>query len=274
MFAIGEFSRITGLTIKALRFYHEQDLLVPAHVEPQSGYRYYDTKQIETARLIARLRELEFPLSEIKQLLQDATDETRLLEAIERHKRVLEGKIRQFKKAVRSLKEFIAQERQAIAMAEATYQVVEKTLEPTLIAGIRMKGRYSDCGKAFGRLGRGFGRYISGKPLLLHYDNEYKEDDADFEAAMPISRGKSIDGVSCRQIPGGLCVCLIHRGPYEQLGNSYAKILQHVKQHGYEIIMPTRELYLKGPGMFFKGDPRNYLTEIQFLIGAAAGKLS
>jgi len=75
--------------------------------------------------------------------------------------------------------------------------------------------------------------------------------------------------ISVRQLPGGKCVCLLHKGPYEQLGHSYAKILGYIKQKGYEIVMPTREIYVKGPGMIFKGNPANYLTEIQIVVGGA-----
>ena len=51
MFSIGEFSKITGLTVKTLRFYHEQSLLAQAQIDNQTGYRYYDDRQIETASL-------------------------------------------------------------------------------------------------------------------------------------------------------------------------------------------------------------------------------
>ena len=40
MFSIGEFSKITSLPVKTLRFYHEKGLLVPARIEPETGYRY------------------------------------------------------------------------------------------------------------------------------------------------------------------------------------------------------------------------------------------
>ncbi|MCY2952153.1 MAG: GyrI-like domain-containing protein [Planctomycetota bacterium] len=149
---------------------------------------------------------------------------------------------------------------------QSTFNIEEKTLDPMLIAGIRMKGRYSDCGKAFAKLCRAFGRYISGKPFLLHYDSEYKETDADFEPAFPLRQSKQADGVSTRTLPGGCAVSLIHQGPYDQLGRSYARILDYIKQKNYSILCPTREIYLKGPGMIFKGNPKNYLTEIQMLI--------
>ncbi len=53
MFSIGEFSKVTGLTVKTLRFYHEQGLLDPTHIDPETGYRYYGPAKVETARVIA-----------------------------------------------------------------------------------------------------------------------------------------------------------------------------------------------------------------------------
>ncbi len=50
MFSIGEFSKLTGLTVKTLRFYHEQGLLKPSAVDDQTGYRYYAADKIEAAR--------------------------------------------------------------------------------------------------------------------------------------------------------------------------------------------------------------------------------
>ena len=151
-------------------------------------------------------------------------------------------------------------------MAHALFQVEEKDLAPLRIAGIRMKGRYADCGQAFARIGRSLGRYLCGKPMLLHYDTEYHETDADFEACLPLRGGKPVEGIDIRDLPGGRCVSLLHKGPYEQLGRSYANVFEHVKKKGYEVVMPTREIYLKGPGMILKGSPKGYLTEIQILI--------
>lgn len=70
---IGRFARLTGLTIGALRHYDELDVLRPADVDPSSGYRRYRRDQLDTGRAIARLRELEVPIEEIRRIL--ATDD-------------------------------------------------------------------------------------------------------------------------------------------------------------------------------------------------------
>lgn len=267
MFTIGEFSKAAGLTVKTLRFYHAEGVLVPAYVDPETGYRYYRAEQVETARIISRLRSLEVPLERIAEILREHDDEGDLLEFLEQHRQTIAERLKQFKAIAASLGEIISREREArFAMTNASFAVEEKQLQPVLIAGVRMRGRYSDCGQGFARIGRRFGRHICGKPMLLHYDSEYREEDADFEACMPVRKGADVDGISVRELPGGRCVSLVHRGPWDELGRSYAKILAHVKDHGNEIECPTREVYLKGPGMIFKGNPRKYLTEIQMLV--------
>jgi len=67
--SIGEFARRSRLSIKALRLYDELGVLVPARVDEASGYRYYDVAQLEAARLVAMLRQLDFPLATIRELL-------------------------------------------------------------------------------------------------------------------------------------------------------------------------------------------------------------
>ncbi len=69
LMTIGAFSRESRLSLKALRLYAELELLVPAHVDEQSGYRYYSPEQVEQARLVSSLRQLEMPLARIAELL-------------------------------------------------------------------------------------------------------------------------------------------------------------------------------------------------------------
>jgi len=66
---IGEFARRSRLSLKALRLYDELGVLVPARVDEASGYRYYDVAQLDQARLVAMLRQLQLPLAEIRDLL-------------------------------------------------------------------------------------------------------------------------------------------------------------------------------------------------------------
>jgi DNA-binding transcriptional MerR regulator len=67
--SIGEFARRSRLSVKALRLYDKRRVLVPARVDEVSGYRYYDDAQLETARLISMLRQLDLSLAAIRKLV-------------------------------------------------------------------------------------------------------------------------------------------------------------------------------------------------------------
>lgn len=268
-FSIGEFSQITGLSVKTLRFYHEKGILVPTSVDDATSYRFYDASKIEKARVIMRLRQMEFSIEDIAAVLGDCSDEADILNYLERQKNVLQQRIREDRDIVRSLSEIILKEKSAKQLLEAgTLAMEEKAIAPMLVAGIRMKGKYSDCGTGFARLGKAVGRYINGKAMCLYYDGEYRDGDADFEPCFPVRQETAADGISFRTLPGGRCLTLIHRGPYDQLGRSYGRILKQADELKMNITLPTREIYLKGPGMIFKGNPKNYLTEIQLPIGS------
>src|SRR5262249_37182576 len=142
MFSIGEFSKIAGLTVKTLRFYHDRGLLVPALVNDRTGYRYYDARQIDKARVITQLRGMEFSLEQVGEILNNCDDEADILDFLQRQRRTLEERVRQYRNAVGSLDRIIQKEKEArMAVQNSTFEVQEKTLDPLLIAGVRMRGR-------------------------------------------------------------------------------------------------------------------------------------
>jgi effector-binding domain-containing protein len=152
-----------------------------------------------------------------------------------------------------------------ISMSQVIYQCEEKTLSTLKIAAVQMHAPYKDCGQAFARIGKAFWGRIRGAPFLLCYDTEYKEI-ANYQVCMPINSGESKDGIEVRDLPGGRCVSLVHKGPYDELCRSYDQARAYCAEKGYKLAIPSREVYLKGPGIIFKGNPKNYLTEIQLMI--------
>ena len=263
---IGEFSLVTAISIKALRLYHEKGILVPAEIDPSSGYRYYDASSLERARSIQILKEYEFSLTEIKELLDSCEGDSDMLSQLEEKLASLENKIDRYQELSRSIRSIVEFEKEAAMDKTRSFDIEEKNLDTMLIAGHRMQGRYSDIGKGLGLVCKKMGRHAAGKPMALYYDGEYKDEGADFEPCIPVRKGKDVEGIVVRELKGGKCVSLIHKGPYENLRHSYGKIFGYLSEKGYETRLPTREVYQKGPGMIFKGNPNNYLTEIQVLI--------
>ncbi len=270
-FSIGEFSKITSLSVKSLRLYHEKGILVPAHVDQFTGYRYYDEANFETAKSIRILKKYDFTLAEIKEMLEECQDESDLIDYLVAKLSDVEQKIQRYKEISREIELTIQHEKERAMNISEAFQIEEKEVDTMLIAGYRMTGKYPEIGEGFKILGKAIGRNINGKAMALFYDNEYKESDADFEPCFPVRKGKNSDRISVRELKGGKCVSLIHKGPYENLGESYKQLFAYLNDKGYETMLPSREIYLKGPGMIFKGNANNYLTEIVFMIREEKG---
>lgn len=262
MFTIGEFSRLTQFSIKALRLYHERGLLIPGRVDAATGYRQYEERDLERAFLIQRLRILGLSLDDIQRILAQFTDDGDLVDFLERKRTELEGEMRRLRVAVAGVRDLIAKERAAAAGRDQTGRVEECELPAVLIASLRWKGCYGDCGIAIGRIARAAAWRIAGPPFNLYHDAEYHEDGADIETCFPIKKPFAAKEVTIRELPPMRCLRLMHAGPYEQLGRSYARLMAVIKQRGLRLAVPMREVYVKGPGMIFRGNPARYLTEI------------
>ena len=91
MLQIGEFSQICQVSVKTLRHYDKIGLLVPAEVDRFTGYRYYQTEQIDRMNYIQRLKRYGFSLDEIQELLA-LSDDKMLLSALRLQKEILRQK--------------------------------------------------------------------------------------------------------------------------------------------------------------------------------------
>jgi len=267
VFTIGEFSRITGLSIKALRIYHERKLLIPAHVEKKTGYRYYRPESVDKARTIAQLRAMTFSLEEINTIVGACDDEADIVSYLQEKGDVIARKMANLQHVALSIETIVHLETEAALMSQKNeFEVEEKELDDVLIASTRWTGRYDQAGAYFTKLYKSIGRYACGKPMALYYDDEYKTENADIESCVPVRKATKNGDIGVRKLSGGKCISLIHKGPYTELTRSYAKLMNHAKDHTIEVQLPTREVYKKGPGMIFKGNPNNYITEIQFML--------
>ena len=259
MLSIGELSRITRLTVKTLRFYHEKGLLIPDRVDVGSRYRYYRSDAVERAETIVRLKEMGFSISEMQHILAVCREDLEVVDFVRDKMAEIDGKIRQLEETKRNLSLFMATAQKG--EKESPGVVEMETIPGVLVASIRFKGRYSDIGGRFRTLFKCCGRYVNGSPMAVYYDGEYVEE-ADIEACVPVSREVSGDGVACRFLEGGEAVTLIHNGPYQDLGKSYRVLFEYCRTYDIQSVIPNREYYLKGPGMILKGNPARYRTKL------------
>lgn len=105
--SIGEFSKMTYLSVKALRHYHDVGLLEPAAVDPSSGYRRYGADQVGVAQAIRRFRELDMPLERIRTIVT-APDTAARDRAIVEHLAAMQDQLARTQRTVASLQALLA----------------------------------------------------------------------------------------------------------------------------------------------------------------------
>jgi len=150
--------------------------------------------------------------------------------------------------------------------AQPAFSIEERELETMTVCSIRFSGAYNGVGPRFSELFKKAGRWITGAPFSLYWDSEFKDGDADIEAAVAVKKQISLNGASCRVLEGGRAACLKHEGPYERIGESYKRLFDYLGERGLEARLPSREVYLRGPGMILPRSPKKFLTEIQILL--------
>ena len=269
MFTIGQFSKICRVTTKTLRHYDEVNLLKPARVDLLTGYRSYSAEQIDQFRRIALLKELGFALEEVKHLLKHSLDASKLAAVLKNQAEHIQKRVDEYQRVlVRITKEINSLQREKnILQANQVSEPQIKELPAVLVASVRERGPYAKIGELFGELMGFINAHkltVTGPGIFIHHGQEYRPEDADLEVCLPVSGEAPGSGrVSIKELPAGRAVCLLHIGAYDQVGPTYAAILQYIAEKQLTIAGPSREVYLVGP---MGAPPEKYVTEVQFPI--------
>lgn len=123
MHGIGQMARECGLTVSALRFYDGAGVLMPAWVDPQSGYRWYRPEQVGDARLIARLRRVGLPLAEICRVLKHRHDWATVDAVLGVHLRRLEDGLADARRELSAARDLIESQERALTTPRPTTSV-------------------------------------------------------------------------------------------------------------------------------------------------------
>lgn len=195
MLKIGEFSKLSRVSVRMLRHYDEVGLLAPSEVDPMTGYRYYSERQLITAGRIAALRALGFGLSDTRELLRLYDDRAALDARLAAQRTRLEALAADTAQKLRLLD--TARERLR-KEADMNYNVTIKTLPARYAACVRMT---IPCYEAEGMVWDVLCRETDHMPLVpddpcycsvTFLDEEYKERDVLIEASKTV-RGRYPD---------------------------------------------------------------------------------
>lgn len=266
MYKIGEFSKITCLSVKTLRLYHEKKLLEPSYIDPDTSYRYYSKADVKTARTVILLRSMRFSLAEIQRILEYCSEDADLADILRQRQNEIQEEIGKLKKISASIGNILNRDKKVLEVKEIEVGIVtEKTITPILVIAQRWTGAYKETGKIMGKLYKKAGRHSTGHSMSLYHDKEYQEV-ADIESCVPLKQTIEGGDFEVKCLPEIRCISIIHKGPYDELGRSYEALFDYAKEKDFTPTTPFREHYIKGPGMIMAGNTKNYITEIQMPI--------
>ena len=267
MIRIGDFSRLSRVSIKTLRYYDEMGLFKPIDVDRFTGYRYYSANQLPRLNRILALRDLGLSLEQIAQVLEEGVSPEQLRGML-RLKRV-------------ELQQHIAGEQARLARVEARlstieledtmpdYDVVIKQIEPQLVAGVRdTLSSYPEVGRlfdeVFGYLTR---QGVDGSDLIgaaIWHDDEHKTGGIDGEAVVSLKQAiPESERVKVYELPAATMSSVIHKGAYNAFSQAYEAVLRWIEANGYKIVGPNREVFLYCT-LPVREDDDSYVTEFQF----------
>ena len=270
MIRIGDFSKLSRVSIKTLRFYDEMELLKPVEVDRFTGYRYYEFDQLARLYRILALKDLGFSLEEIGHLLEGNLSAEQMRGILKLRQAEIRQRVEEEEARLERVDLWLREIEPEDSMSR--YDVVIKKIELTRVASVRgvvptPPDQRSLWDELMGYLHQKNARMI-GPPMALYHDPEFKERDWDIEVVMPIGNGlESGQSVQVYDLPGAeKMACVVHTGPFATIGEAYDAVAKWIDQNGYHIVGPGRELNLRLPDKPGDQNDPNTVNEIQFPV--------
>jgi DNA-binding transcriptional MerR regulator len=256
LLSIGEFAQLTHLSIRTLRRYHDTGLLAPAKVDDGTGYRYYQADQIPTAQVIYRLRELDVPLSEVRQVLA-SPDPAERAGLIAGHLQRLQDQLERTGAAVASLQRLLQPQ-------PAALRVEVRQVPPAMVAAVEAT---VDLGEVLGWYAGAMAELDAAVPAPAGapgglYDNElFTVGRGHVLVYLPVTEPPHPSGrVHPVALPAVELAVTTHAGDHDTIDVSYGELGRWVADHALAVAGPVRERYLCGPRD--TGDPASWRTQI------------
>jgi effector-binding domain-containing protein len=270
LFRIGEFSRLSHVTVKTIRHYDKIGLLKPARVDSFTKYRYYSASQLPRLNRILALKGLGLSLDQIKILLDQDLPAAQIRGMLRLKRLEIQESLDQEQSRLDRVEQMLRQIEKEERMPEQ--EVTIKPINEIDVLSVRdTVPTYGDIGVLFDQVFGILGKHQlqpAGPPIGIYHDQEHQEKDVDIEIAIPLSpKDLNSTDLSTALLPAVQeMACVFHQGGYSTIGASYGHLMRWVEENGYRITGPVREVYLRGPE---SGEEENYLTEIQLPVQKA-----
>lgn len=258
LLSIGEFSRLTHLSVKALRHYHDVGLLEPAEVDSMTGRRFYATAQVPTALVVRRFRDLDMPLDEVREVLQ-ASDVAARDQAIVTHLERMQRQLEQTQATVSSLRELLDG---SAARIPVEYRDAGPTMTIAIAEQVEWGATEEWLARALAELEderRAAGLERTGPDGALYSTGYFETHAGEVVAFVPVNGDAAPHGRARRfVIPAGLFAVAVYDGPFGDLDQAYGALGTFVAERAIGAGGPIRENYLVADAT----DPADLRTEV------------
>ena len=146
------------------------------------------------------------------------------------------------------------------------YQIEIRETPPVRVAYMKYKGIATEANKIFHNVFKSIRGKVNGAPFFSYLAMNPETKQGEMELCVPTVENPAGNGIEVKEMPRIKAVCVTHIGSYETLPLAYAAIDKYAADNGLILTPPFREVFIKAPGMFLKGNPDKYITEIQFPI--------
>lgn len=259
LYRIGMFAAMNRVTVKTLRFYEEQKLLIPAYINFENGYRFYELSQMQVLHKITALKQAGFTLEEI-QKLNNGCDENAILL---KKKSELMSKIADLTKQLSTIEMYLTEKADTIASP-----VLIKKIPKVTVAAMKSKiESYDDLFEIMPKMGALMEKNGCECSLPEYCFTNYITTTGEIiiETCEAVVEAKSeLENLYFKEFPEVQAACIFHKGSYNNLAQSYEQLLRYIEENGYKICGDFRESYIDG--VWNKSDESDWLTEIQIPV--------
>jgi DNA-binding transcriptional MerR regulator len=259
LLTISEFSRLTHVSVKALRHYHDVGLLPPAAVDPSTRYRFYAAAQAPTALLIRRFRDLDMPLDQIRAVVESADRDARD-RIVLAHLQSMERRLEQVQATVASLRGLLGPEAPRPAIA---FRTLISTPALTVTARVEWDETEAWLRDNLTALRNGLeysGGVRAGADGALYSTEFFEAHVGEVTAFIPLAAAAATDMGDAAELAGGPVAVARHRGSFADLDRTYAELGTFVAERGIGVDAPIRENY--AVGIFDTDEDEALVTEV------------
>lgn len=146
------------------------------------------------------------------------------------------------------------------------YEIEIRDIEPIRVAFIKYRGIVTEANTIFPSVFKSIRGKSNGAPFFCYYAMDPESKTGEMELCVPTAEIPNGNGITVKEMPRIKAVCVTHIGTYETLNSAYEAIDRYAHENNLTLQPPFREVYIKGPGIFLKGNPNKYITEILFPI--------